>query len=1273
MPSLVEIPDDGAAVEGRLDTMQIDHPTTTSTTVEKHDTVAPTGVLYSTQYHDKSSGQANEEIDSGLSPNSRVEVTPVPSTGRGKNTKSQKGSSSQMTLGSFFQQKGTKSAAKSPVIASQTRKKRPLSQEERNKLLSIVLPRSSTNGDSTRSSAGRPKKLLQDFETTDVEKNMNGSPIQSSVISNLEVEATKVETSVSDTTTKDTLEARSVSVEGSTEASEQPSVAEKAEILGNSSTATHGPTPCNETPCNTLSPRKKPKLTLGHFFTNASSQKKTPIATVEEKVAAPLASLKTKEEPMVTIASAPESLTHPSTASNCAKTSHETPEKAGASAAPSAAAKEEVSQSLTKEFQDMLARHERMRQSYRAKGSTVLEQCQQLRSELMSDIALPPVQISNTKEDFIPDKILPSLLALVEGQSLPLSQLVPHVCDKLERHVQVRYGNAAVEQKIKLVSSRKQYLKNPHILLPDQERSSKSQIPVDPFEDVLSEHMWRWEATLVDVLPDANQAKKDRAAFRKVTSRLQAIIKLLGTLNDVDEAILKGKPTETLVARLAREEDRVLKFEREAEKARIAKESKLLKEKDKGEDVKRKELEKLETKRLMEEKRKEKERLKQLAIEEKQRKKEEAERLKAELKQKKECEIQKIALKKKALLEKQKNCMLGFFANGSKSTSDSDSTSMPEDESNIGKSTVYDFDLKAFRQSIGSSQSPGFSFRRRRNFKRRIEHRKTTVYETVSSEDDPFGADAYAEEKEITVRLPKKFLRFHEDVRPPYDGTWSKKSPLVTGRKPFGKDVAVFEYDYDSECEWEEGDDEIGEDVDQDMGEDDDNDLDEGEDPEAVGWLAAEDDIGDDADEETMQLRKQKLLEKQLDLKEKIPVIIGPMQGRPLQCIGDCEGRVQNVSSEEALEILSSYTVVTNDEAAPDLEALFAAGTDDDEYQKSESKGPSQELSPEEKKEFARLLQGRSTGSKEKAVDEIREALPYMKISRAQTLRHLESIGEKIKHPMSGSMWQVKPEILKDLGLADLIDAAAEKASDEMQEVMIAIARFIHHSTCNSKEKLVEQLQSNPLTSQLSKSETTRIIDSIAEKKKHPKAGYYWEVTPQSRTNLLLTDLQATFAPPVELISPGQTPASTSKASGEEGKVRPELDEAPKSQQDGSPKNLDMGGNGFNVVEDGTLNTEKSQTEKPKTTEKLISTSITPNELISNSSIESSAALSQNRAVPKRPLDDAPSSNAQKKAKSTDKSSDAKAKSALSTNTVNKTSVNLLKAFRKKKKETGGK
>ena len=51
-------------------------------------------------------------------------------------------------------------------------------------------------------------------------------------------------------------------------------------------------------------------------------------------------------------------------------------------------------------------------------------------------------------------------------------------------------------------------------------------------------------------------------------------------------------------------------------------------------------------------------------------------------------------------------------------------------------------------------------------------------------------------------RLPRKHLQYAEDIRPAYNGTFTRRTKL-TSRNPFKQDPEIFAYDYDSEAEWE--------------------------------------------------------------------------------------------------------------------------------------------------------------------------------------------------------------------------------------------------------------------------------------------------------------------------------------------------------------------------------------------------------------------------------------------------------------------------------------
>ncbi|RPB08422.1 hypothetical protein P167DRAFT_608689 [Morchella conica CCBAS932] len=89
----------------------------------------------------------------------------------------------------------------------------------------------------------------------------------------------------------------------------------------------------------------------------------------------------------------------------------------------------------------------------------------------------------------------------------------------------------------------------------------------------------------------------------------------------------------------------------------------------------------------------------------------------------------------------------------------------------------------------------------------------------------PKGADGTAIYFKMLNCLPNKFLKFAEDVRPPYSGTFTRNPTtggLRKGRNPFQKTLPNINYDYDSEAEWEEGaQDEDGEDLLSDDGEED--------------------------------------------------------------------------------------------------------------------------------------------------------------------------------------------------------------------------------------------------------------------------------------------------------------------------------------------------------------------------------------------------------------------------------------------------------------------
>ncbi|KAF3941087.1 hypothetical protein ABW19_dt0206278 [Dactylella cylindrospora] len=96
-------------------------------------------------------------------------------------------------------------------------------------------------------------------------------------------------------------------------------------------------------------------------------------------------------------------------------------------------------------------------------------------------------------------------------------------------------------------------------------------------------------------------------------------------------------------------------------------------------------------------------------------------------------------------------------------------------------------------------------------------------------------------------KLPRKVLKYAEDVRPAYRGTFTRiptASGLKKGRNPFQKTLPGIDYDYDSEAEWVQELDDEGEDL---MSE-------EEEEPVEVGSADEMDDFLDDEEEPARKL-----------------------------------------------------------------------------------------------------------------------------------------------------------------------------------------------------------------------------------------------------------------------------------------------------------------------------------------------------------------------------------------------------------------------------------
>jgi len=163
---------------------------------------------------------------------------------------------------------------------------------------------------------------------------------------------------------------------------------------------------------------------------------------------------------------------------------------------------------------------------------------------------------------------------------------------------------------------------------------------------------------------------------------------------------------------------------------------------------------------------------------------------------------------------------------------------------------VKHFDEEAFMANINAGMSMEdimLSCRERAaKSTRRISlaRKPVVLHVTVTKNVGFFGAETFSDTIEVTVDSKIRTLDFHGDedhIRPPYVGTFSKKSTVITGRRPFAKDADMFNYDYDSEADWEE--EEPGEDIADSDGEEDadDNELEYNE------FFLRDNDYGSDA------------------------------------------------------------------------------------------------------------------------------------------------------------------------------------------------------------------------------------------------------------------------------------------------------------------------------------------------------------------------------------------------------------------------------------------
>ncbi|WRT65688.1 uncharacterized protein IL334_002633 [Kwoniella shivajii] len=170
------------------------------------------------------------------------------------------------------------------------------------------------------------------------------------------------------------------------------------------------------------------------------------------------------------------------------------------------------------------------------------------------------------------------------------------------------------------------------------------------------------------------------------------------------------------------------------------------------------------------------------------------------------------------------------------------------------------------------------------------------VYSTLEDAEDPRAVLSQLKDRN---KFPWKVLAFDQQTRPPYCGTFTKKSVVVGPRTPFAQDP-IFDYSYDSSDDWV--DDEGGEDVD-DFGEgepkedeeDEDDDEDEGEfddwldDAEDVDFTPVEGESTPQAEPEQARL-PMKVVKKSREVPKKVVKLTPSWKGPVWESIIGEEG-----------------------------------------------------------------------------------------------------------------------------------------------------------------------------------------------------------------------------------------------------------------------------------------------------------------------------------------------------------------------------------------------
>jgi len=669
---------------------------------------------------------------------------------------------------------------------------------------------------------------------------------------------------------------------------------------------------------------------------------------------------------------------------------------------------------------------------------------------------------------------LSSLALLLESSPLPLASLTEACSEHIASLGVHGVSTSDVRKQILMLGDRK----------PNGPKGRNS----DPLTDQDPKSLHRFEI-LTDLLPQFFTVKKSvilevRMSIKKIGALVKAVERFLSMLRkgdkidkekvEAEEKKLSGliaKDKEGKDIKAKKEAERLEKLRIVEEKKEAERKRKQLQDQLKSSTAAQKEAEKAKKEAEKAKKEAEKAKKEEMAKAKKEetvkkkeasaKKKEEA----AKMKEEKEAAKKEEERKKAAAVKKQSNMLMGFFgkakspetkyssvtsSNESKTKNDSLRTEVANSKfasngmskitatntssinaaasspatkkfnrmSDPPPSTFSESSSSSFWSSLDSSdthsafQSPSLPTRGTGKFE------SINVMVTVFT-GSGFQQRAYSESKQVSIWNRRKFLAFHEDERPPYEGSFSKRcNKLVNGRNPFGKDTKNLDYDYDSEAEWEEGEEE-GED----LGDNEDDDVEEDK-KEAGdraydygdGWMAADDDLGlDDDDEEARALRN---IANKTEEVEKVVVVCRfggipplPQDLKLLSCqavrLKDCPKINLSVDKPVKVKVKAMKEKTNGSGSGKSTQAISST------------------LLPE----FIRYVHNNIMTSKDKLLEGFMKrewAEDEEKPSKAQVMKKIDEIAFKKRLNSGGSIWRVKAAVQVEVLGSELPDVGGD-------------------------------------------------------------------------------------------------------------------------------------------------------------------------------------------------------------------------------------------------------